>query len=539
MTKQREPRVYCLYRVSSKKQVNAENNDIPMQRTACRDYCKQRGWTVVKEFEEKGISGYKVSANDRDAIQNLRDAALHEEFDILLVFMFDRLGRIDDETPFVLQWFCKQGVQVWSVMEGEQKFEQHIDKLTNFLRFWQASGESEKTSMRIKERKQQLTREGCYTGGPVPFGYHRVPNGRLNKHGTPLHDLVVHETEAAMVRMIFQKSVHEGMGSHRMAEWLNEQGLRTHSGAKFRALAVLRILRNRIYCGYLVAGEMISPQMEQLRIIEWDEFERAQVILQQRHEVDDEKRHISMRVKGQAMLSGNLFCSHCGGRITTSRYQDRKVRKDGTEYVADHMRYTCYHRTRNLCKCDGQATFKAGRVDEMVSNIIREIFSHMQGAPREEKLKAMLKRQEAGFMANRRKVSLELERNETQLTKLQDEIGKALLGQSAYSTDDLSQAITTLKAKISEGRVQLEMLSDEHTQQEHAVQSITPAYTQFKSWAEEFDGASMEKRKMIACQLFTRIELGKNYSIAVTLNMTYQQFCEEWEGLSERMASMS
>jgi len=371
------------------------------------------------------------------------------------------------------------------------------------------------------------------------MGYHRVPNGRLNKHGTPLHDLVVHETEAAMVRMIFQKSVHEGMGSHRMAEWLNEQGLRTHSGAKFRALAVLRILRNRIYCGYLVAGEIISPQMEQLRIIEVDEFERAQVILQQRHEADDEKRHISMRVKGQAMLSGNLFCSHCGGRITTSRYQDRKVRKDGTEYVADHMRYTCYHRTRNLCKCDGQATFKVDRVDEMVSNIIREIFSHMQGAPREEKLKAMLKRQEAGFMANRRKVSLELERNETQLTKLQDEIGKALLGQSAYSTDDLSQAITTLKAKISEGRVQLEMLSDEHTQQEHAVQSITPAYTQFKSWAEEFDGASMEKRKMIACQLFTRIELGKNYSIAVTLNMTYQQFCEEWEGLSERMASMS
>ena len=87
---------------------------------------------------EKGISGFKVSAENRDAIQDLKAAALKGEFQILLVFMFDRIGRIDDETPFVVEWFVKHGIRVWSVNEGEQRFESHVDKLMNYIRFWLA-----------------------------------------------------------------------------------------------------------------------------------------------------------------------------------------------------------------------------------------------------------------------------------------------------------------------------------------------------------------------------------------------------------------
>ena len=108
-------RVYCLYRVSTKKQVDKNENDIPMQKTACHDFCnKQSDWTIVKEFSEKGVSGFKVSAEERDVIQELKEAALKNEFDILLVFMFDRIGRIDDETPFVVEWFVKHDIEVWS-----------------------------------------------------------------------------------------------------------------------------------------------------------------------------------------------------------------------------------------------------------------------------------------------------------------------------------------------------------------------------------------------------------------------------------------
>ena len=126
---------------------------------------------------EKGISGFKVSADDRDAIQELKAAAERKEFDILLVFMFDRLGRRQNETPFIVEWFAQQGVEVWSAKEGQQRFESEADYLINFMRFWAANGESRKTSMRVKTRLHQLVEEGCYTGGTVPFGYDLVNSG--------------------------------------------------------------------------------------------------------------------------------------------------------------------------------------------------------------------------------------------------------------------------------------------------------------------------------------------------------------------------
>ena len=144
-------RVYCLYRVSTIGQV--ERDDIPMQRQYCREFVSLHGnWRIEKELYEKGVSGFKVSAKDRDKIQEIQKAAVEGKFEVLLVYMFDRLGRRDDETPFVVEWFVKNGIEVWSAVEGEQRFDSHVDKLLNYIRYWQASGESIKTSIRVKTR---------------------------------------------------------------------------------------------------------------------------------------------------------------------------------------------------------------------------------------------------------------------------------------------------------------------------------------------------------------------------------------------------
>ena len=78
-------RVRCLYRVSTVKQL--DKNDIPMQRIECEKFAKAQGWTIVKEFSEKGVSGCKVSEKERDAVQDIKAAALRKEFDVLLVFI--------------------------------------------------------------------------------------------------------------------------------------------------------------------------------------------------------------------------------------------------------------------------------------------------------------------------------------------------------------------------------------------------------------------------------------------------------------------
>lgn len=88
--------------------------------------------------------------------------------------MFDRIGRIADETPFVVEWLIDHGIRVWSTQEGEQRIESHTDKLTNYIRFWQADGESRKTSIRVSTRMGQIAADGFFRGGPCAYGYKLV-----------------------------------------------------------------------------------------------------------------------------------------------------------------------------------------------------------------------------------------------------------------------------------------------------------------------------------------------------------------------------
>lgn len=75
-------RVICLYRVSTVGQV--DHDDIPMQKIACREYAATHpDWEIVDEISEKGVSGYKISTNARDAIIEIKKKAINREFEIL------------------------------------------------------------------------------------------------------------------------------------------------------------------------------------------------------------------------------------------------------------------------------------------------------------------------------------------------------------------------------------------------------------------------------------------------------------------------
>ena len=95
-----------------------------------------------------------------------------------------------------------------------------------------------------------------------------------------------------------------------------------------------------------------------------------------------------------------------------------------------------------------------------------------------------------------------------------------------YSREDI--AINTIHNRIDENEKQLEKLELEEVQKKDASDSIIPAYKRFKTWADEFDEASFETKKMIANCLFERIEVSKGYKVRFVIDTTYQQFCEEW-----------
>ena len=275
-------KVICLYRVSTVGQV--DHDDIPMQRLACREYAATHpDWEIIEEISEKGVSGYKVSTNARDAIVEIKRRAAQHEFDVLLVFMFDRLGRREDETPFVVQWFVQQGIEVWSTREGEQRFDTHVDKLLNYIRFWQASGESEKTAIRVRTKHSQMVQEGQFRGGLVAYGYRLEHLGRMNKKNQPVKDLVIDEEESAVVKEIYRLITVEGYGTNKVAGHLNEHGIKTKRGTTlWRGTSIRAIIANPIYKGILRFGDERSEAFENLRIVDDAPFDRCLEIVKGR-----------------------------------------------------------------------------------------------------------------------------------------------------------------------------------------------------------------------------------------------------------------
>ena len=76
-----------------------------------------------------------------------------------------------------------------------------------------------------------------------------------------------------------------------------------------------------------------------------------------------------MSNKGKALLSGNIFCAHCGCRLVTSRYKESYIKHDGTSSGIEYPRYVCYHRSRGLNDYDGASTYNAEKVDGVVMGI--------------------------------------------------------------------------------------------------------------------------------------------------------------------------
>lgn len=81
----KKKKVITLYRVSTKKQIEragaaneaSPKHDIPMQKQACESFINAKpDWEFYRELSEFGVSGYKVSARDRDAIQEIQQEAL-------------------------------------------------------------------------------------------------------------------------------------------------------------------------------------------------------------------------------------------------------------------------------------------------------------------------------------------------------------------------------------------------------------------------------------------------------------------------------
>ena len=529
-------RVLCLYRVSTKGQVDKED-DIPMQRRECLAFIdRMDDWVFYDERMEKGVSGYKVSASKRDVILEIRALAKKKQFDVLLVFMFDRLGRREDETSFLVQWFIEQGIEVWSTREGQQRLDNRVDKLMNFMRYWQAGGESEKTSMRVKAAHTQMTADGILRGGKRPFGYKLVHQGRIGKKNRPLYDLVVDEVEGPIVQEVFNLIGQRGFGTLRAANFLNEKY--PDLGKVWTAQTVRSMIRNPLYTGRMHMNDTLSEPQEQLRLVSDSQFDFCQHVIKSRipfkypqarqEENDSMPPYVPTKasVYGATLLSGLLYCAHCGKKLVGGYCT--KQRANGAYH---RPIYRCYNGSVKAKNCDGQSVYSAAKIESAVLEVVRQYFSNfhrsIDSVWKEQARRQLRSKQGAAL----REAQASLEKLRKQQANLRQEVLKSLAGESAFDTAMLKDMLDENKAAIAKAEETVAQCEADKETEEARLNYLSEQYQSISDWAAEFDLATNDEKKMILARLIQKLTVDRDYHITITFYVSLADFNRQVLGI--------
>ena len=95
--------------------VSTNNGQDPeLQLREIREYCQRRGWDLVSEYVDTGISGAKDS---RPELNRLVADAHHRRFDAIVVWKFDRFARSVSHLLRALEDFRSLGIEFVSLSE--------------------------------------------------------------------------------------------------------------------------------------------------------------------------------------------------------------------------------------------------------------------------------------------------------------------------------------------------------------------------------------------------------------------------------------
>ncbi|WP_422660438.1 recombinase family protein [Paenibacillus sp. EC2-1] len=514
-------RVATLYRVSMKSQL--DDDEIPMQQRACRSFIeKQDGWKLVKEYTEKGVSGFKVSIANRDVIQQARQDAEKGLFDVLLVFMFDRLGRIEDETPYVLEWFVNQGIEMWSVLEGQQKIEQISDRLMNYLRFWQSSNESRKTSERVNEKHTQMVEDGIFRGGSIPYGYKGVDSGNVNKRGKSLINLVVDIEEALVVKKIYELVHDEGYGQLRIAKYLNENNIPAKKAIKWGAATINVILKNPIYKGVMryrnVDTQTFSPVLPDLVIINTEVWERVQEIRKKRNpKVYSSDDNNQMNTRGSLLFIGLARCGCCKSRLTTTTFVNKYKTADGQIVKYNHNKsYRCSGKLQGKTECTGQSTFSANKLEKSILKRIDYYIENLKEIDISNQIE-IFKKKIVNIDQKQIKINQEnIEQSYVELSILNAEVPNSLCGKSSFKPELLNNLIEEKNNEIEVLNSKLAKLEQVVNTKNIELKEMELLKEYIPYWKKSFYKVSTEKKKNILGILVENIFVSKQ---EITINL--------------------
>ena len=104
------------------------------------------------------------------------------------------------------------------------------------------------------------------------------------------------------------------------------------------------------------------------------------------------------------------------------------------------------------------------------------------------------------------------------------QIIKCIEGKSKLSEATLARMISRAEDSVAVYEKEIEKARMDKQNQKDTAAQIEDFYKEFKGWADEYESAALERRRVILSQLFSRIEIGRGYEVKVEIAMSYKQF---------------
>jgi site-specific DNA recombinase len=263
---------------------------------------KAEGWLLVPDrYDDGGFSGGTL---ERPALQRLIADIEAKRVDVVVVYKIDRLSRSLMDFAKLVEVFDRNGVTFVSVTQSFNTTTS-MGRLTLNVLLSFAQFEREVIGERIRDKFRASRSRGMWMGGHPPLGYD-VKDRKL----------VVNETEAAIVRMIFERFVRVGSATT-LAQSLAAEGVFTKRGRLVDRGYLYIVLNNRTYIGEAIHKGASYPGEHQ-PIITRELWDKVHAILQ------ESPRKRAAKTRGQwtpAPLKGLLFGPD--GRALTPTYTRR------------------------------------------------------------------------------------------------------------------------------------------------------------------------------------------------------------------------
>ena len=270
---------------------------------------------------------------------------------------------------------------------------------------------------------------------------------------------------------------------------------------------------------YLINGA-VETECPQLRIIEPELFEQAQELRQAR---TCERGGTSLGTSSKALLTGLVYCGHCGNRLSLTSSGRTHTYADEHTVKEVRPRYSCFYKIRHPGDCDGQSGYGVSKLDSIVEEVVRQIFAQFREVSRKKLLESVKTNDAARIQKKIKKIQKDLEAKQKELDDLKAETILVIRGVSALDKELLGTLVAEAREALETLEKQLVQAQEEYEEATKTAKRSNYICNELLTWADVYDTANHDERRAILQQFIKEIRVRKDYEISITLNASFNQ----------------